>query len=130
MPQRADRRLVACANHAVQIAGMVAFLAAAGASIPLLLLGILLFGAGIGNATSLPPLIAQIEFVKDDVPRVVALIVAIATGAYAFAPAAFGLVRELTRLPGGGAEPATTFFVAAAIVQALAITALLAGRRH
>ena len=53
-----------------------------------------MFGAGFGNATSLPPLIAQIEFIKDDVPRVVALIVGIAQGAYAFAPATFGLVRE------------------------------------
>ena len=34
-------------------------------------------GIGFGNATSLPPLIAQVEFVKDDVMRVVALIVGI-----------------------------------------------------
>ena len=40
---------------------------------PLLLLGVLLFGVGIGNVTSMPPLIAQVDFVKDDVPRVVAL---------------------------------------------------------
>jgi len=45
--------------------------------VPLLLLGVILFGAGIGNATSLPPLIAQAEFVKDDVGRVVALNLAI-----------------------------------------------------
>jgi hypothetical protein len=37
-----------------------------------------LFGIGFGNSTSLPPLIAQVEFVDEDVPRVVALIVAIA----------------------------------------------------
>ena len=73
----------------------IAFLLAAGSNVPLLLTGVVLFGAGIGNATSLPPLIAQAEFVKVDVARVVALVVAIAQGAYAFAPAAFGLVREL-----------------------------------
>jgi MFS family permease len=129
MPERADRRLVACANYGVQIAGIVAFIAAGGTSVPLMLIGVLLFGAGIGNATSLPPLIAQVEFVKDDVPRVVALIVAIATGSYAFAPAAFGVIRELVRVPGASTEPATAFFVAAALVQVLAIGAFLTGRR-
>ena len=45
----------------------------------------------MGNATSLPPLIAQVEFVKDDVARVVPLIVAISQGTCAFSPATFGL---------------------------------------
>ncbi|MDF3810440.1 MULTISPECIES: MFS transporter [Rhodopseudomonas] len=94
MPAGCDRRLVACASYGVQIAGSVAFLLAGGDNVPLLLLGIVLFGAGIGNATSLPPLIAQVEFVKADVPRVVPLIVAIGQATYAFAPATFGLIRE------------------------------------
>src|SRR5512139_378136 len=81
MPVGADRRLVACASYVVQIAGSIAFLVAAGTNIPLLLTGVILFGAGIGNATSLPPLIAQVEFTQQDVPRVVALIVAMAQGA-------------------------------------------------
>ena len=80
MPVGADRRLVAAMSYAVQIVGSLVFILAAGTNVPLLLLGVMLFGAGIGNATSLPPLIAQVEFVKDDVPRVVALIVAIAPG--------------------------------------------------
>jgi hypothetical protein len=126
MPVDADRRLVACASYAVQIAGSVAFMAAGGTSVPLLCLGVLLFGVGIGNATSLPPLIAQMEFVKDDVPRVVSLIVAIAQAAYAFAPAGFGLIRELAPAANGGA--ALPFFAAAALVQALAIGVFLAGR--
>jgi len=129
MPVAADRRLVACASYAVQIAGSVAFVIAAGTSIPLLLLGVVLFGIGIGNATSLPPLIAQVEFVRDDVARVVALIVAISQAAYAFAPAAFGLIREFGSLAIGADAGATApFFVVAALVQALAIMALLAGR--
>src|SRR2546430_725528 len=131
MPVGADRRLVSCISYAVQIAGSVALIMAAGTSVPLLLAGVLLFGAGIGNATSLPPLIAQVEFVKDDVPRVVALIVAIAQGAYAFAPAAFGLIRELAaQAIHGSAGAAPYFFAAAALVQVLAIGALLAGRRQ
>jgi hypothetical protein len=130
MPAGADRRLVACASYVVQIAGALAFLAAAGTNIPLLWVGVILFGAGIGNATSLPPLIAQVEFTAEDVPRVVALIVAIAQGTYAFAPAAFGLMRELASpetLQSAGAAPYV--FAAAALVQVLAMGALLAGRR-
>src|SRR5216110_1501082 len=101
MPADADRRLVACISYAVQIAGTLTLIAAAGTSIPLLLIGVLLFGIGIGNVTSMPPLIAQVEFVKDDVPRAVALVVAIGQATYAFAPAAFGIVRELSQ--GAGA---------------------------
>jgi hypothetical protein len=130
MPAGADRRLVACASYGFQIAGALAFLAAAGTNIPLLWVGVTLFGAGIGNATSLPPLIAQVEFTAQDVPRVVALIVAIAQGTYAFAPAAFGLMRELASpdtLQSAGAAPYV--FAAAAFVQVLAMGALLAGRR-
>jgi MFS family permease len=127
MPQHADRRLIACGNYAVQIAGSVALIAAAGSSVPLILLGVLLFGIGIGNATSLPPLIAQTEFAPEDVSRVVALIVAISQGAYAFAPAAFGVIRGFDS-PAAGAAP--LFFAAAALVQGLAIGAYLAGRQR
>jgi hypothetical protein len=58
----------------------------------------------------------------------VALIVAIAQAAYAFAPAAFGAIRELS---SGAAAPgvAPYLFVSAALVQGLAIAAFLAGRR-
>ena len=128
MPVSADRRLVACANYALQIAGSVAFLVAAGTHVPLLWLGVILFGAGIGNANSLPPLIAQMEFVRDDVARVVPLIVAISQAAYAFAPALFGLLREVgTHAAVTDAAPAV--FLAAIAIQLLAILAFLAGRR-
>jgi hypothetical protein len=124
MPARADRRLVASASYAVQIAGSVAFIVAAGTGLPWLLLGVVLFGLGFGNGTFLPPLIAQAEFAGDDVARVVALIVAIAQGAYAFAPAAFGLLRDVT---GSAAGSAPLLFVAAAALQGLAMAAFLAG---
>jgi hypothetical protein len=131
MPAGADRRLVACASYAVQIAGSLVFILAAGTSAPLLLLGVVLFGAGIGNATSLPPLIAQLEFLEGDVPRVVALTVAIAQGTYAFAPAAFGLVREFALHAAGPTSPATPgVFVVAALAQGLAICAFSMGRNR
>jgi MFS family permease len=127
MPVGADRRLVACVSYVVQIAGSIAFIVAAGANVPLLLLGVILFGVGIGNATSLPPLIAQVEFTSDDVPRVVSLIVAVAQASYAFAPAAFGLIREFT---SAASAEAPSFFIVAALIQGLAICAYLAGRRR
>jgi hypothetical protein len=128
MPPAADRRLLAGVGYAAQFAGSVAFIGAAGTSVPLLLLGVVLFGAGFGNATSLPPLIAQIEFAEDDVPRVVALIVGIAQAGYAFAPAAFGLVREFSAIAPEPAGAAPAVFVAAAGAQALAICAFQLGR--
>ena len=104
----------------IAAAAAVLLIVAAGADIPLLLAGVLLFGIGIGNVTSMPPLIAQVEFVKDDVPRVVALVVAIGQATYAFAPAIFGFTREF-------AGPRAVFG-GAALVYLLAIAVLLVGR--
>jgi uncharacterized membrane protein len=124
MPAGSDRRAIACASLVVQITGSVILMLAGGSDVVLLIAGVLLFGAGIGNTTSLPPLIAQVEFTRADVQRVVPLIVAIGQGTYAFAPAAFGALRTLSP------AAATELFAAAAIVQVLAILAFLAGRRR
>jgi MFS family permease len=131
MPTDADRRVVASVSYAVQITGSIVFILAAGSSAPLLFLGVVLFGAGIGNATSLPPLIAQVEFREDEVPRVVALSVAVAQAAYALAPATFGLVREFVpHSTGTASSTAPSLFVAAAFAQGLAIGAFLLGRNR
>lgn len=122
MPAGADRRVASALSYALQIAG-VGILYLSGLENPaVVVLGVALFGFGIGNATSLPPLIAQNEFDRADVARVVALIVAIAQASYAFAPAAFGVLRDLT----GSAAPVLAL---AAIVKMAAIAAFLAGRR-
>ncbi len=120
MPPGADRRLVASLSLLVQALGCGMLLLAGGANVPLLLVGVVLIGLGIGNATSLPPLVAQVEFAKSDVARVVALIVATAQGAYAFAPATFGLLREVA--------PEAAVFVAAALVQLGAVAVYGGGR--
>ncbi|TNC11708.1 hypothetical protein FF100_18910 [Methylobacterium terricola] len=91
----------------------------ADATASLLLLGAVLVGLGIGNATSLPPLIAQVEFTPAEAPRVVALIVAISQGAYAFAPAAFGLLRQ------AGSDQA--IFLVAIVIRVAAAGAYRAG---
>jgi hypothetical protein len=121
LPPGMDRRLAAAANFAVQIAGSAAFLAAAGTSVPLLLLGCVLFGLGIGNLTSVPPLIAQMEFERADVGRVVALVTAVNQAVFAFAPAVLGLIRDT--VSWGGAPIAL-----AALVQVMAFAVVLTGR--
>ncbi len=131
MPTAADRRVLAGASYAVQLTGSLIFIAAAGESTPLLLLGVVLFGAGIGNATSLPPLIAQVEFAAEEVQRVVSLIVAIGQATYALAPAVFGILGALA--PGHLGLPAgdtTVFFATAAVIQLLTIGCFLLGRRQ
>ena len=58
------------------------------------------------------------------------LIVGISQGGYAFAPALFGVIRELApRAIGAAPGAAPHLFLAAALVQALAIAAFLSGRR-
>jgi len=122
-----DRRLTGALNYGVQMLGCMAFLLSGGTTVPLLLLGTALIGLGIGNATSLPPLIAQVEFSKADVPRVVALITAISQGVYAFAPAAFGLIRETTTPIASVGAPG--LFLTAAAIQAAATLIYLSGRQ-
>ncbi|OYU46898.1 MAG: MFS transporter [Rhizobiales bacterium PAR1] len=122
MPIGADRRLWAAISYSIQILGIgVLFLS--GLQSPVMILaGVLLFGFGIGNATSFPPLIAQVEFTKEDAARVVPLIVAMAQATYAFAPATFGLIRE--------AWPSAIWpiLLVAALIKALAIAAFLSSR--
>ena len=130
MPIGADRRLIACAGYAAQLIGSIVFYFAAGQSISLLLTGVVLFGLGFGNATSLPPLIAQVEFVEDDVTRAVALIVGMAQAAYAFAPVTFGLIRALGPKLIDAPSGAPSVFLTAALLQGLAIVAFLVGRRR
>jgi len=127
MPSGADRRKVAALNYLVQACGCAVFVLAAGSYVPLLLLGVMLVGLGIGNATSLPPLIAQAEFTGADVGRAVALITAISQATYAFAPAAFGALRLHATMTGSHATP--LFFIVAAAVQLIAAACYLSGRR-
>ena len=108
---RLDRRLAAAANFALQIAGLLLLLGHGAAPT---LLGCVLFGLGLGNLVSLPPLIAEREFAAVDLGRVVALVVAINQAVFSFAPAVFGALHDLA---GSYAAPlllATALHLAAA----------------
>jgi predicted MFS family arabinose efflux permease len=115
-----DRRFAAAANFAVQIGGVLLLIF--GHGWVGLTLGCVLFGLGIGNLTSLPPLIVQKEFDREDVATAVALIIAINQGVFAFAPAIIGAMRDTTadyQLP----------FALIALIQLLAAVIILLGRR-
>jgi len=116
-----DRRLVSGASLLMQTSGSL--LLALGEGSILLTAGCILFGLGVGNLVSLPPLIAQREFRPADVGTVVALITAINQAVFAFAPAIFGGLRDLT------GSYVVSFLVAAA-VQALAAAIIAVGRRY
>lgn len=94
-----NRRHLACLGYAVQLLGTLMLLgldlhpAFAWAAV-------LLIGSGIGNATSLPPLIAQVEFNRAHTAKVIALMVAVSQATYACAPAFFGLIRSVFDDPG------------------------------
>ncbi|HXE04604.1 MAG TPA: MFS transporter [Bryobacteraceae bacterium] len=121
LPAEADRRVASALNFTIQITGTLALLAAGNTSVALSLLGCALFGLGLGNLVSLPPLIAQREFVRSDVPRVVALITATNQAVFAFAPFILGTLSDLagsTRAP----------ILAVASVQIVAAVAVLVGR--
>ncbi|MGX9962195.1 MFS transporter [Roseomonas sp. F4] len=122
MPEAADRRHIAAANYGVQAVGSLLLLASGGTQIPLLLAGLVLFGLGLGNVTSLPPMIVQRDFATGDTARAVALVTACGQAAYAFAPAGFSLLRD------GSGSPA--LFLAAAALQLAAAVVVLAGRRR
>lgn len=132
MSPNADRRVIAAMNVTLQACGSIALILAAGHSIPLLLFGCLLFGLGLGNLTSLPPLIAQAEFAPADVQRVVALVTALSQATYAFAPAAFGALRDLGQTVGMSthAGRAPLLFCAAALIQFAAAGTVMLGRRR
>lgn len=115
-----DRRLAAAANLLMQAVGVL-LLALGEGSVPLTA-GCILFGLGVGNLLSLPPLIAQREFRLADVGTVVALVTAINQAVFAFAPAIFGALRDST---GSYVVP----FLVAGGVQTLAAAIIFLGRR-
>jgi MFS family permease len=125
-----DRRVAAAFNLGVQILGSIVFFAASGDSVFLLLTGVVLFGLGLGNGASLPPLIAQVEFTKDDVSRAVPAIIGIAQATSAFGPMVFGLIRDL--MVGCATSVCVNtplVFATAATIQFLACACFLIGRR-
>jgi MFS family permease len=89
---RVDRRAMACANFLLQVLALCILVRARSA--PMLYLGCALFGLGVGNMISLPGLIVQQEFRRQDFARVVSLVVAVTQLTFAFGPALLGVLRQ------------------------------------
>ena len=121
LPENADRRVAGTLNFFLQAAGSAA-LALADGNPALLVAGAVLFGLGIGNLLSLPPLIAQRDWPPVEVARVVAVVTAVNQAFYAFGPGLFGAAMESF---GAWAPPA-----AAGALQLAAAAVLVAGRRR
>lgn len=114
-----DRRYAACVNFLVQSFGVG--LLCIGTGIPILLVGCVLFGLGVGNVAALPALIAQKEFRAADVGTVVALVIAINQAVFALAPAILGSLRDIS-------SNYTLSFGIVAAIQVAAALVVLAGR--
>ena len=93
-------------------------------------LGVVLVGLGVGNLVSLPPLIAQAEFAPQDVQRAVGLNVAVGQAFYAFAPAVFGILRELSHGATAAPGAAPLLFGLTALLFAAAAATFLLGQRR
>lgn len=115
-----DRRIASAANFLVQAMGTL--LISFGTGLGPLALGCVLFGLGVGNLISLPPLIAQKEFARADVGTVVALVTAINQAVFALAPVMFGALRDAS-------DSYTLPFALAAGAQVVAAAIVLMRRR-
>ena len=117
---RFNRRAVASVNFIIQAFG-IGILAMTSERL-MLYLGCLLFGAGVGNATSLPGLIVQQEFPRQHFARIVSLVVAINQFSFAFGP------TLLARLEHAEGAYTTALLVCLAAEIAAAIIVLLPAR--
>jgi len=114
-----DRRHAAAANFLIQSVGVG--LLCLSKTVPSLLVGCVFFGLGLGNAATLPALIAQMEFRPPDVTTVVALVIAINQAIFALSPAILGALRQ------GSANYTLSFAIACAL-QITAAFIILVGR--
>ena len=112
---RFNRRAVASLNFATQAFGIGILATTTEGS--MLYLGCLLFGLGVGNASSLPGLIIQQEFPKQHFARTISLVVAINQFSFAFGPT---LLAQLQR-DGGGYRAALLACLAAEIAAGIVV---------
>jgi MFS family permease len=89
---RVNRRAVASATLAIQVVGVG--LLAAGTTPAALYAGCALFGAGVGNLTTLPGLILGGEWPPERFGALVSLAVGINQFTFAFGPSLVGLLRD------------------------------------
>ena len=118
---RLDRRVVSAANFAVQMAALG--LAVVAETVPAVFLACILFGLGAGNVITLPSLIVQREFPREQFSRIVSLVVSINQFTFAFGPAILGVLRDWS-------GSYRTSFLFCIVLQAIAAALVLVGRNR
>jgi MFS family permease len=118
---RLDRRMVSAANFAVQMAALG--LAVVAETVPAVFLACILFGLGAGNVITLPSLIVQREFPREQFSRIVSLVVSINQFTFAFGPAILGVLRDWS-------GSYRTSFLFCITLQAIAAALVLLGRKQ
>jgi MFS family permease len=124
---RFDRRAAACGNFLVQAAGIA--ILGTSHTVPMLYLGCVLFGLGVGNTTSLPSLIVHQEFPSRFFARIVSLVVAINQFTFAFGPSLLGYLRQRTGRYTASLVFCLVIEIAAATIVILPVFARSAAKR-
>ena len=94
LADRLNRRTIAGLNFLAQVAGLV--LLARASSSAVVYAGCVLFGFGVGNVITLPGLLIEGEFPREQFAAIVSVITATNQLAFAFAPALVGILRDAT----------------------------------
>jgi MFS family permease len=94
LADRLNRRTIAGLNFLLQVAGL-ALLALASSS-AVVYAGCVLFGFGVGNVITLPGLLIEGEFPREQFAGIVSVVTATNQLAFAFAPALIGILRDAT----------------------------------
>jgi MFS family permease len=118
---RVDRRLATAGNLALQAVAVVVMIRWPAPSV--LYVACALFGLGVGNMTTFPGLVVQVEYPKKHFSRVVSLVVAINQFTFAFGPGLLGLIRDWS----GSYSAALALCVVCEVVAAIVI---VMGRRR
>jgi MFS family permease len=118
---RLDRRVMSSANFALQIVGLATLLRPD--SMLLIYAGCVLYGLGVGNLVTLPSLIVQREFPRQDFSRIVSLIMSLNQFTFAFGPTILGALRDWS----GSYQSSFVFCMA---LEAVAAGVILLGRRR
>ncbi len=110
-----DKRLAACGNFVLQTFAIGLMLLYPDPT--LLYVYCALFGLGVGNMITFPPLIVQAEFPTAHFGRIVSLILAINQYTFAFGPGLLGWLRDLS----GGYDAALIACLALLITAAVSV---------
>ena len=119
LADRLNRRTIAGLNFLLQAAGLA--LLVLGSSSVMVYAGCVLFGFGVGNTITLPGLLIESEFSREQFAGLVSVVTATNQVAFAFAPALVGILRDAT----GSYGPSLALCASADLVAA---TVVILGR--